>query len=62
MHSDCHKMFDGVKLFPIEVDWEKTTCATNNNQQINVSHSQSIFYIIYYIYFIYIRSNEKWYE
>lgn len=23
-HLDCHKMFDGVKLFPIEVDLEKT--------------------------------------
>ena len=23
-HLDCHKLFDGVKLFPIEVDLART--------------------------------------
>ena len=30
--SDCHKMFDGVKLFPIEVDLARTAFMYNAGQ------------------------------
>jgi hypothetical protein len=30
LRSDCHKLFEGVKLFPIEVELEKTAFQYNS--------------------------------
>ena len=30
-HIDCHKLFDGVKLFPIEVDLARTALQYSQN-------------------------------
>lgn len=41
-HLDCHKLFDGVKLFPIEMDLARSAFQTQDHVNVYEDHQDSL--------------------